>query len=144
MYKAEGTWTTCFNIPNVTLPQVTYLGFTAHTGELTGNDNSFFLLSLLFIYYISNLNQTNLIIYTLYVVDNHDIVTISSRNMYASASINKGGSGSKGYKGPSSSKNGQSGGWGWFFIKFIFFIVVAVGGYIGYTAFRMNQRSSRF
>lgn len=35
-YKHEDQWVTCFNVPNVTLPQIAYLGFTAHCGELTG------------------------------------------------------------------------------------------------------------
>ena len=37
-YQKEGEWVKCFNIPNVTLPTVTYLGFSAHTGEVTGTD----------------------------------------------------------------------------------------------------------
>jgi lectin, mannose-binding 2 len=35
-YKKEDEWTGCFNVSNVTLPTVTYLGFSAHTGEVTG------------------------------------------------------------------------------------------------------------
>jgi mannose-binding lectin 2 len=35
-YKKEDEWIECFNIPNVTLPTVTYLGFSAHTGEVSG------------------------------------------------------------------------------------------------------------
>lgn len=36
-YKDETTWITCFHIPNVTLPTVSYLGFSAHCGELSDN-----------------------------------------------------------------------------------------------------------
>ncbi|KAF8475979.1 putative lectin family integral membrane protein [Kalaharituber pfeilii] len=36
-YKDENAWVTCFNVPNVTLPTVSYLGFSAHCGELSDN-----------------------------------------------------------------------------------------------------------
>ncbi|PUU72281.1 legume-like lectin family-domain-containing protein [Tuber borchii] len=123
-YKSEDQWILCFNVPNVTLPQITYLGFTAETGELS---------------------------------DNHDIITVSSKNLYQ---INV-GSGSSGGKRPGKadtaekasmwkpsneggSKSESSGGWGWFFLKMIIFIVVIVGGYVGYTVYRAQNRSSRF
>jgi mannose-binding lectin 2 len=35
-YKNVDTWVQCFSVSNVTLPQVAYLGFTAHCGELSG------------------------------------------------------------------------------------------------------------
>lgn len=37
MYKKEDEWTKCFEVPNVKLPTVTYLGFSSHTGELADN-----------------------------------------------------------------------------------------------------------
>lgn len=37
MYKKEDEWTQCFEVPNVKLPSVTYLGLTAETGELSDN-----------------------------------------------------------------------------------------------------------
>ncbi|KAG0640023.1 legume-like lectin family-domain-containing protein [Tuber brumale] len=118
-YKSEDQWTPCFNVPNVTLPQITYLGFTAETGELS---------------------------------DNHDIITVTSKNLYQ---VHTGSSGSsdkrpdkagKAWK-PSNgggSRSESSGGWGWFFLKMIIFIVVIVGGYVGYTAYRAQNRASRF
>lgn len=36
-YKKEDEWTPCFDVPNVKLPGVTYLGFSAETGELSDN-----------------------------------------------------------------------------------------------------------
>jgi len=36
MYKKDEEWESCFKIPNVTLPTVAYLGFSAHTGEVSG------------------------------------------------------------------------------------------------------------
>ncbi|KAF2720840.1 hypothetical protein K431DRAFT_270124 [Polychaeton citri CBS 116435] len=34
-YKKEDEWTQCFKVPNVKLPSVSYLGFSAETGELS-------------------------------------------------------------------------------------------------------------
>lgn len=36
-YKAENDWTPCFSLPSIKLPSVTYLGFSAETGELSDN-----------------------------------------------------------------------------------------------------------
>lgn len=35
-YKKEDQWVQCFNVANVTLPSVAYLGFSAHCGDLSG------------------------------------------------------------------------------------------------------------
>ena len=40
-YKNVDQWVQCFNVPDVTLPQVAYLGFSAHCGELSGTTPSF-------------------------------------------------------------------------------------------------------
>ncbi|KAK8202268.1 hypothetical protein M8818_005796 [Zalaria obscura] len=37
MYKKEDEWTNCFEVPGIKLPAVTYLGFSAETGELSDN-----------------------------------------------------------------------------------------------------------
>ncbi|KAF7846064.1 hypothetical protein BT93_L5332 [Corymbia citriodora subsp. variegata] len=37
MYKKEDTWIRCFEVPGIKLPSVTYLGFSAETGELSDN-----------------------------------------------------------------------------------------------------------
>ncbi|KAK6432821.1 hypothetical protein LTR95_011013 [Oleoguttula sp. CCFEE 5521] len=37
LYKKEDEWTRCFQIPNTKLPAVSYLGFSAETGELSDN-----------------------------------------------------------------------------------------------------------
>ncbi|KAF8423666.1 legume-like lectin family-domain-containing protein [Tirmania nivea] len=110
LYKDQTTWTTCFNIPNVTLPTVSYLGFSAHCGELS---------------------------------DNHDIIFIGAQNLYSTKSSKA--SNSAGSPRPMGSKQSSaSGGWGWFFVKLVLFIVVCVGGYLGWVAYRVNKRSSRF
>ncbi|KAL8991879.1 MAG: hypothetical protein Q9188_007685, partial [Gyalolechia gomerana] len=36
-YKAENEWTECFETGPLTLPSVSYLGFSAETGELSDN-----------------------------------------------------------------------------------------------------------
>jgi len=36
-YKKEDDWLPCFDIPNVKIPTVAYLGFSAETGELSDN-----------------------------------------------------------------------------------------------------------
>ncbi|KAH8153051.1 uncharacterized protein LAJ45_02638 [Morchella importuna] len=111
-YKNEDQWVTCFNVHNVTLPQIAYLGFTAHCGELS---------------------------------DNHDIITISSKNLY-SINPNRPDSNSQTTRPNKITEKPatESGGWGWFFLKFVVFIVVLIGGYVGYTAYRAQKRSSRF
>ncbi|KDQ13940.1 hypothetical protein BOTBODRAFT_33062 [Botryobasidium botryosum FD-172 SS1] len=35
LYKSSDEWTSCFSVPNITLPAAPYLGFTALTGELS-------------------------------------------------------------------------------------------------------------
>jgi mannose-binding lectin 2 len=106
-------WDLCFSLPDVKIPAVAYLGFTAETGELS---------------------------------DNHDIISVNARNIVVSDSAkstgpqNQGGKSSRGQKGDRS-----SGGWGWFFFKFLLFGMVVAGGYVGFTAWRANQRGrSRF
>ncbi|KAI9723380.1 MAG: hypothetical protein M1812_001264 [Candelaria pacifica] len=36
-YKSEDEWINCFEIPKINIPSVTYLGFSAETGELSDN-----------------------------------------------------------------------------------------------------------
>jgi len=112
MYKSEDEWQLCFetNDPPA-IPSVTYLGFSAETGELS---------------------------------DNHDIISIEAKNLYTT-----GGSSSKPTSGRGNTSKGsqaQSGGsWTWFFVKVVIFLLVIAGAYIGYTAYRTNQkRSHRF
>lgn len=102
------------------MPTVSYLGFSAETGEL--NDN----------FDIIEVQTKNLY--------NTQATTNSGKKPNTKSSSSRKGS------QPSSSSSGQesSGGWGWFFIKLILFIIVAGGGYAGYTAYRTSKRGSRF
>lgn len=120
-YKAEDEWILCFekaNPPNI--PSVAYLGFSAETGELS---------------------------------DNHDIVSVNSKNLYSAAPAGNPRPGTPGsqstsrmgketkYEGSSKKK----GSWTWFFFKIFLFAAVVGGGYVGYTAYRaQNKRSHRF
>jgi lectin, mannose-binding 2 len=110
-YKSEDDWVLCFetNEPPQ-IPSVTYLGFSAETGELS---------------------------------DNHDIISVSAKNLYVSGSNQAGkplpgGSGRS--RKPSSKSESTSGGWGWFLFKFVLVGLVIGGGYVGWTAYRTSKR----
>ncbi|OAA58582.1 lectin family integral membrane [Niveomyces insectorum RCEF 264] len=120
-YKAEGEWTLCFETSEPpTLPPVTYLGFSAETGELSDNHD---IISVS----VSSLYGPP--------VNDKTAGTPGSR-------------GSTGHRpataGSTSSHGKQGGGWLWFFTKIVLFVVVLGGGYVGYTAWRTNKRSHRF
>jgi len=116
-YKAEDEWTECFNIPNVKVPPVAYLGFSAETGELS---------------------------------DNHDILSVQTKNLYVHNSGNNPGTSAPSSPGKGGSRydkyaaTKKKGSWTWFFLKFVLFGCVVTGGYVGFTAYRARQRSSRF
>ncbi|KAL2141367.1 hypothetical protein VTI28DRAFT_2497 [Corynascus sepedonium] len=75
--------------------------------------------------------------------DNHDIISIEAKNLYhAKPTGGKSTPGSGKSKKAASSKEGGS--WTWFFMKVIFFFLVVGGGYVGYTAWRANNKRHRF
>ncbi|KAJ3507976.1 hypothetical protein NM208_g15886 [Fusarium decemcellulare] len=82
--------------------------------------------------------------------DNHDIISVTAKNLYTQPGSGGGkaspGGKNKGRK--STSKNNsskqQGGSWTWFFTKIILFIIVAGGAYVGYTAYRTKSKSHRF
>jgi mannose-binding lectin 2 len=113
-YKTEGQWELCFetNEPP-TIPSVAYLGFSAETGELS---------------------------------DNHDIVSVNTKNLYDTKNrpdpaAQKPGSGSAKQRDRKGKKK-EGGSWSWFFFKVLMFFMVVGGGYVGYTAWRTQQRRS--
>jgi len=82
--------------------------------------------------------------------DNHDIISVSAKNLYYSAPA---GTPKPGQAGSSrlgkDSKHGTSqknkGSWSWFFFKVFLFFAVVGGSYVGYTVYRaQNKRSHRF
>ena len=80
--------------------------------------------------------------------DNHDIISIQSKNLYKNpqAASNKGSNspGQKARKNPSYKPPSQGGSWTWFFLKIFVFLLVVGGGYIGWTAYRTRSKSHRF
>jgi mannose-binding lectin 2 len=116
-YKSEDEWTECFSIPNVKVPPVAYLGFSAETGELS---------------------------------DNHDIISVHTKNLYVHNSGTNAGTSPPSSPGKGGSRNDKyappkkSGSWTWFFLKFVLFGLTVTGAYAGFTAYRARQRSSRF
>ncbi|KAI9774028.1 MAG: hypothetical protein M1839_001913 [Geoglossum umbratile] len=119
-YKAEDQWEECFTVGDVRLPSVAYLGFSAETGELS---------------------------------DNHDIVSVITKSLYEPNVPGKeegrpahgGDTKPQGKKGKTYDPNrGESRGWGWTFIKLVLVIVGVIGAYVAYTAWRTQQRRSRF
>jgi len=122
-HKAEGEWIECFTVNDIRLPTVAYLGFSAETGELS---------------------------------DNHDILSVNSNSLYESNKAAKGSSdssqlgsdsGSLKKAKPSSPIKPEEGfSWSWMFFKFIMVLVGIAMMYVGYTAWRTQQRrqSSRF
>jgi mannose-binding lectin 2 len=117
MHPEEDNWRACFSIPSPKLPHAAYLGFSAETGELS---------------------------------DNHDILSSSSKNLYAPQTPGHSGSGnSKPNMGSSKGDYNygteqKKGSWLWSFVKLVFFLAIIAGAYIGFTAWRMQQKRSRF
>jgi mannose-binding lectin 2 len=115
-YKVEDQWDLCFetNDPPM-IPSVAYLGFSSETGELS---------------------------------DNHDVISVNTKNLYdtksrADSTMNKPGTpGGKQNSWKSKNDVKPKGSWSWFFFKVILFFVVCGGGYVGYTAWRTQQRRS--
>jgi len=121
-FKKEDEWTPCFDIPNVKIPTVSYLGFSAETGELSDNHD------------IISVNTKNL-------------YDAASRGQSRKAASEQGKSNrAKNIKDHSYSGSQSSGGflsWMWFFVKTILVLATIVGvGYIGYTTYRSRQRRS--
>jgi len=75
--------------------------------------------------------------------DNHDIISVSAKNLYSApgAPITPSKGKNKGTKGYSSKEGGS---WTWFFTKIFLFVLVAGGAYVGFTAYRAKAKSHRF
>lgn len=93
------------------MPNTAYLGFSAHTGELSDN-------------------------FDIVSVDTKNLYSPAAGNLRPS----QGGPTPLTQSAFKSSKQKSSGGWGWFFFKIIIFIFVVGGAYVGYTAYRTKQR----
>jgi len=119
MYKREDEWTECFVVPDVKLPSVTYLGFSAETGELSDNHD-------------------------IIKVETKNLYSPSGKTTGSSTTTMKGAGAQKDfsrnkYAGKSGSGQG-GGGWGWFLLKFVVFGLVLAGAYVGFTVYRAKKR----
>lgn len=86
--------------------------------------------------------------------DNHDIISVNTKNLYDTNTQNNkdkdaqpqhgNGNSRAGKKGQGilSKKKKPAGSWSWFFVKCFIGVAVLGGGYVGYTAWRTQQRRS--
>lgn len=130
IYKREDDWQLCFDIPDVKLPPVTYLGLTAETGELSDN---FDIIKV----ETKNLYST---------APNKDAAKESkpkppkdAKKTGKSKSRSKGGTREqRNFDKPKSKST-----WTWFFLKFVLFGLLVTLAYLGFTMYRA-QRRDRF
>jgi mannose-binding lectin 2 len=113
MYKNEDEWTRCFSIPDIKLPGVSYLGFSAETGELSDSHD------------IISIETKNL---------------YSPSGQTGTGSSGKKDHNRNKYRGASPPQESASGGWFWFFMKFIIFGLTITGAYVGFTIYRSKRR----
>jgi lectin, mannose-binding 2 len=118
-YKTEGTWTDCFSVEagngvTIKIPNTAYLGFSAHTGELSDN-------------------------FDIINVETRNLYNPVGSQTGKSRGGNYGKPSSK-----HASRTKKSGGWGWFFFKIVVFVAVCGGGYVGFNAYRTKKRYSSF
>jgi mannose-binding lectin 2 len=76
--------------------------------------------------------------------DNHDLIAVSTKNIYAGRSGTRAGDQKFTPGGGRGRKSGSGGGWGWFFLKFLLFGLGVTGAYVGLTMYRASSQRSRF
>jgi mannose-binding lectin 2 len=116
-YKKENEWTNCFDIPNFKVLPVSYLGFSAETGELSDNHDIITVKT-----------------YNLYKHNSGSNAAAAGGNEKAA----KSGKTASSYKKPQAAESGGS--WTWFFFKFLLFGLAVAGAYVGFTIYRTRQR----
>ena len=142
-YEKEDEWVECFNIPNVTLPTVTYLGFSAHTGEVAGTD----LKSLW--------RPPDTVELTLpSCTDFHDLLKVETKTIYAGRTgtlasnmkkqYHDGGAGDVPKKGKGRAqqpirKARKSDSWVMAFARVLAVLVIMLVGYLAWTAYRVHH-----
>ncbi|KAI9830093.1 MAG: hypothetical protein M1826_005086 [Phylliscum demangeonii] len=119
-YKGPDEWTECFELKSVTIPSVAYLGFSAHTGELSDNHD------------IISVEAKNL--YT----------TTPGPPKPAVDGAHVDGPQHATHADPPLGQSPAAGGWGWFLVQLVILALIVGGVYIGYTVWRSQQRGSRF
>lgn len=119
-YKVEGEWVPCFDIPDVKIPTVSYLGFSAETGELSDN---FDIIS----------------------VETKNLYNAAQAGTQRTApDPNKAGRKNNKNKSSTTSDGSSGGSWTWFFVKLLVFVAICGGGYVGFTMYKGSRRSNRF
>lgn len=78
--------------------------------------------------------------------DNHDIISVESKNLYDAKARDARARNADRRAAQNRAKNASkaSGGWIWFLLKIVLFFVVVAGGYVGFTIYRAQKRTSRF
>ncbi|KAG5935106.1 hypothetical protein E4U53_000508 [Claviceps sorghi] len=79
--------------------------------------------------------------------DNHDIISVLTKNLYSNPSSSSNVQGAGSSHGRNSDHGGSSRGrgtWTMFLVKIFLFVLVLGGGYVGYTAYRAKNRGHRF
>lgn len=77
--------------------------------------------------------------------DHHDIISVTSKNLYSSPAASGPGKGNTRNQFKAKNSSDASGGsWTWFFTKIFLFFLVVGGGYAGFTAYRSRTKSHRF
>lgn len=123
-YKNEGEWSPCFSIPNITLPTVSYLGFSAHTGEVSG------------IHIFQDIALT---------VDFHDILSVETKTIYSSAPLNIRPAPPVNQQPPPKKGKGRSvkqskgDSFGMALLRVVGVLVIMGVGYFAWTAYRAQQ-----
>ena len=117
-YKAEDVWTPCFDVADVKIPPVSYLGFSAETGELSDNHD-------------------------IIKVETKNLYNPAPSPGDARGGAAQHASSRQRAKGHDASR-GQGGGWAWFFLKFVLAGLGITAAYVAFTLYRANRRASRF
>ncbi|PGH15753.1 hypothetical protein AJ80_05461 [Polytolypa hystricis UAMH7299] len=120
-YKSDGSWTQCFNIVNTdetptNIPSVSYLGFTAETGELSDN-HDLFSVEVFSLY-----NQKP-----------------SPGSVGHAPPVNKGPI----LKNKNKNSTGgvkQKSSWFWTLMKIVMFFGLLGGVYVGFTIYRASKK----
>lgn len=124
-YKKEGDWQLCFETDEPpALPSISYLGFSAETGELHDNHD------------IVSIAAKNL----------YNAPKRKGESKDKSKSKSKGkSSSSSSSKSTTSNVETEGGSWTWFFFKIFVFFGLIGGGYVGWVAYRSrNEKRHRF
>ncbi|WEW57090.1 hypothetical protein PRK78_002550 [Emydomyces testavorans] len=120
-YKSDNSWTPCFKLTaskdlSIKIPSISYLGFSAETGELSDNHD------------ILEVNT-----YSLYV-----------QSGAQTSQPEHSGKTTKAQAGSGMVEEHTEGSWFWTLFKIIAFFVLVAGGYVGWTMYRTSRYGSRF